>query len=214
MAQFFASDKNGSGRSPVRGAVILGFALCVTALPGPTLAQSSQPDFGSVIAGCEVCHGAGGDSRNAEIPRLNGQRVDYMVGRLNILGDSLQSVHPNDAMWRSASGMNSNIREDIVKYFAAQTPMAARPGALAAQGQRIYEGGGPREGVLACRLCHGAGGEGQDLAPRISGQHGIYLKTQILEFYSTRRPHGTMNSDAHKLTEDQVGALIDYLGNE
>jgi len=214
MEQFFASGKKSSRRSPIHGAVILSFALYAMAWSGPTLAQSSQPDWGSVIAGCEACHGAGGDSRNAEIPRLNGQRTDYMLGRLDNLGDPLQSVHSNDTMWHIVSGMNTNIREDIAKYFAAQTPMAARPGALAAQGQEIYEQGVPSEGVLACGLCHGAIGEGQDLAPRIAGQHSAYLKAQILEFNSTARPHGTMNSDAHKLTSNQVEAVIDYLGND
>lgn len=194
--------------------MILCLAGFASILPGPTLAQSNQQSWGSVIAGCETCHGAGGDSQNAEIPRLNGQRVDYMLGRLDVLGDPLQFVHPNNAMWNSVSGMDSNIREDIAKYFAAQTPMAARPGPLATQGQRIYEGGETQEGVLACSLCHGAVGEGQDLAPRIAGQHSVYLKAQILEFNSAARPHGTMNSDAHKLTSGEVAALIDYLGND
>jgi hypothetical protein len=56
--------------------------------------------------------------------------------------------------------------------------------------------------------------KGRDLVPRIAGQHSNYLKAQILEFNSTARPHGTMNSDEHKLTGGQVEALIDYLGND
>lgn len=215
MATFIASKKNRLTRSPGRGVMmILSFALYATVLRGPALAQSSQLDWGSVIASCQTCHGAGGDSRSAVIPRLNGQRVDYMLGRLDVLGDPLQSVHPNDAMWRLVSDMNSNIREDIAKFFAAQAPMVARPGPLAAQGKEIYERGEPSEGVRACGLCHGAAGEGRDLAPRIAGQHGNYLKAQILEFNSTIRPHGTMNSDGHKLSGDQVEALLDYLGND
>ena len=200
-------------RIVARSIIALGFAMGAMARPGPTMAQTTQYDWGSVIAGCEACHGPGGDSRSPEIPRLNGQRIDYMLGRLDILGDPLQSAHSNDSMWHIVSGMNSNIREDIVKYFAAQTPMASRPGALAAQGQEIYKSGVPSEGVLACGLCHGAAGEGRDLAPRIAGQHSNYLKAQILEFNSTARPHGTMNSDEHKLTDGQVEAVIDYLGN-
>lgn len=216
MAHFFESSRKGSRRSSIRGAIGLNFVLYAAILPGPALAQPSQYDWGSVIAGCEACHGAGGDSRSANIPRLNGQRIDYMLGRLDVLGDPLQSEteHSNDPLWHIVSDMGTNIREDIVKYFAAQTPMVARPGVLAAQGQQLYEHGAPREGVLACNLCHGAAGEGRDLAPRIAGQHSSYLKAQILEFNSTARPHGTMNSGAHKLTGDQVEAVIAYLGND
>jgi cytochrome c553 len=214
MARSFAPNKNWPRRSPIRGATILICALYAMTFPGPALAQSSEPTFGAVIASCEACHGAGGDSRSTEIPRLNGQRIDYMMGRLDILGDPLRSVHPNDAMWRIVSDMNSNIREDIAKYFAAQTPMAGRPEASGTRGREIYEHGVPNEGVLACSLCHGAVGEGQDLAPRIAGQHSNYLKAQILEFNSTARPHGTMNNDEHKLTGAQLEAVIDYLGNE
>jgi cytochrome c553 len=214
MAQFLASDKKGSWRSSIRRAATLSLALYAIALPRPALAQPGQADFGSVIAGCEACHGTGGASQNAEIPRLNGQRIDYMLGRLDILGNTVGFVHPNNAMWRTVSGMNDNIRQDIVKYFSAQTPTVPRAGALAAQGRLIYERGAPGENVLACSLCHGVAGEGQGLAPRIAGQHGTYLKAQILEFNSGLRPHGTMNNDAHKLTGAEVEALVDYLGND
>lgn len=145
MAHFFESSRKGSRRSSIRGAIGLSFVLYAAILPGPALAQPSQYDWGSVIAGCEACHGAGGDSRSANIPRLNGQRIDYMLGRLDVLGDPLQSEteHSNDPMWHIVSDMGTNIREDIVKYFAAQTPMVARPGVLAAQGQQLYEHGAP-----------------------------------------------------------------------
>lgn len=195
------------------GSIALSITASVIAWPGSAVAQPSQYDWGSVIAGCEACHGPGGDSRRPEVPRLNGQRIDYMLGRLDTLGDPFQAVHSNDPMWQIVSGMNTNIREDIVKYFAAQNPMAARPGALAALGRSIYENGVPSNGVLACGLCHGAAGEGRDLAPRIAGQHGIYLKTQILEFNSSARAHGTMNSDEHKLTDNQLDAVVQYLGD-
>ena len=46
-----------------------------------------------------------------------------MLGRLDILGDPLQSQHSNDAMWHVVSGMNTNEREDVVSYFNAQPPM-------------------------------------------------------------------------------------------
>ena len=87
MARSFASNKNWPRRSPIRDTTILICALYATILPGPALGQSSEPTFGAVIASCEACHGAGGDSRSAEIPRLNGQRINYMMGRLDTLGD-------------------------------------------------------------------------------------------------------------------------------
>jgi cytochrome c553 len=43
-------------------------ALCVS--PGTVVAEAGAP---KVAAGRESCHGAGGNSKNANVPRLNGQ---------------------------------------------------------------------------------------------------------------------------------------------
>ena len=40
-----------------------------------------------LVKGCEGCHGARGDSQKPEVPRLNGQKSDYILIRLKEFRD-------------------------------------------------------------------------------------------------------------------------------
>jgi len=153
---------------------------------------------GSVEAGkaksltCAACHGADGNSVNAEWPSLAGQNALYTQRQLEGYKDGSRS---NVLMTGMALGLSDEDIADLSAYYAAQTParLSADP-ALVARGQRIYRGGDAQSGVSACIACHGPTGHGNPLAgyPRIAGQHATYIVATLKEYAA-----GIRKTDAH-----------------
>ena len=87
-------------------------------------------------------------------------------------------------------------------------------GALAAEGQKIFESGAPADGVPPCQACHGAHGEGIAAVPRIAGQHADYLKKQLEAFRSTLRENAVMHANTTNMTDREIEAVVSYLAND
>lgn len=81
------------------------------------------------------------------------------------------------------------------------------------QGQLIFEQGITAEGVPACIACHGTHAQGNDLFPRLAGQHADYLIKQLKIFQNTdQRPDGVaMKAVTHALTPENMNNVAAYL---
>jgi len=165
---------------------------------------------------CQNCHGAGGNSVVATFPRLNGQQADYIAAQLkSFRSHSRADPHAVAYMWGMASQLDDAMIDALAKYFAAQPPTPPQSGgALAAEGQKIYESGAPADGVPPCQACHGAHGEGNAIIPRIAGQHADYLKKQLEAFRSTLRDNAVMHANTANMTDREIEALVSYLAND
>ncbi|HSM97234.1 MAG TPA: c-type cytochrome [Rhizomicrobium sp.] len=195
-----------------RLAILFLAAACVCS--GAALADDAAIP-GKIAKSCQSCHGAGGDSTSPSVPRLNGQPAGYLAQRLKSLRDpTKQSINAIHAMWDLSTHIGDDDISQIAKYYAAQkpTPAAGKAGALANEGARLYAGGG--KGVPACQACHGLHGEGMGLAPRLAGQHGLYLDYQLTAFVVTMRNQGAMNHTAMDLSQHQIDALVAYLAKD
>lgn len=168
-----------------------------------------------IVASCESCHGAKGDSQVATTPRLNGQQANYLASRLKKLSDATRNnPHAQLAMFKLQAVDADADRRSVAGYFASQAPTHPKPGASAAEGKRIYEIGVKAENVIACNQCHGAQGEGHDLSPRLAGQHARYLKEQLGLFHMKFREHVLMNPNTKTMSEKSIDALVSYLAND
>ena len=165
---------------------------------------------------CQNCHGPRGDSVLATFPRLNGQQADYIAAQLKSFRAHIRSdPHAVAYMWGMASQLDDALIADLAKYFAAQPPtLPESGGALAAEGQKIFESGAPADGVPPCKACHGARGEGNGVAPRIAGQHADYLKKQLEAFRSTLRENAVMHANTTNMTDREIEAVVSYLAND
>ena len=184
-------------RCSVRTVAALG--AISAALAGANLAFGE----GSVEAGkaksltCAACHGADGNSVNAEWPSLAGQNALYTKRQLEAyrMDESATGARSNVLMSGMAKGLSDEDIADLAAFYEAQTParLTADP-ALVARGERLYRGGDPQRGVSACIACHGPNGHGNPLAgyPRIAGQHATYVVTTLKE-YAT----GSRQTDVH-----------------
>jgi cytochrome c553 len=193
-------------RFAVHAVLVAGVAMCV--------GQARAQDEPSIVAQCETCHGPKGNSTSAKIPRLNGQQHEYLVARFKSFRDpTRQTPHATQNMWPVSGQYAAQLIPRLADYFANQTPTPSKPsGPLAAEGQKIYEQGA--EGVPACRTCHGdqAGGRGQ--IPRLAGQHGEYLRTQLAAINMGMRVSEAMHPTAKNMSQEQMDAVVAYLAND
>jgi cytochrome c553 len=81
-------------------------------------AQAADVDAGKQkSAVCQSCHGADGNSMNAQFPRLAGQYPDYLV---QALIDYQAGARKNPIMAPFAQNLSRRDMEDLAAYFASQ----------------------------------------------------------------------------------------------
>lgn len=194
----------------------LAMAVLVACISGGGVALAAGPTaMQKITTSCQSCHGVKGDSTLRAVPRLNGQPAGYLSARLKAFRDpTKQTPNATHAMWDMSNHIGDDEIPEIAKYYAAQTPTAApaNTSALAKEGARLYAGGG--KGIPACQACHGLHGEGMGLAPRLAGQHTDYLDYQLTAYVVTMREHSAMNHTAMDLSNEQIKALVAYLGRD
>lgn len=180
-----------------------------------SLAGAQSPSApAEVVNKCESCHGLDGNSTTPNIPRLNGQRADYMTARLkDFLDPGRQDPHVTAVMWSVVQNVDDMTLKTIADYYSHQKPMEppheATP--LSAKGRALYLKGNAAERVPPCQSCHGVYGEGAGATPRIAGQHGEYLRNQLEWFRIALRTSDVMHANASNLTDDEINSLEVYL---
>lgn len=180
-----------------------------------TAVSAAPADTAKIVARCETCHGPKGDSKSVDVPRLNGQPVEYLVGRLwAFLNVTNQTPHATSAMWQTVTDLSDSDKRTVADYFARQAPPAFHPAPQTSAGKALYLNGAPKQGLASCQSCHGANGEGKGAAPRLAGQHTAYLKTQMWALNFTLRDHPAMQPNAGRLSADEIDALAAYLGTD
>lgn len=193
-------------------------SLGLSVLAGTAIAEQGTPPAppDKVVARCQSCHGRSGDSVALTVPRLNGQRKDYIVQRLNELHDpTREDPHATATMGRVMSEIDNGVYAAIAAYYAEQPPTQAQIGAAhAAEGRKIYLQGAAAQNIAACASCHGARGEGVDSNPRLAGQHAVYLTKQLERLRLAMRESKTMYHDIKRMTDKQIEALVAYLGRD
>ena len=116
-------------------------------------------------------------------------------------------------MWGMASQLSDATIEAISIYYAAQAPSRAKTGdaKLMARGKQIFEEGVTSQGIPACATCHGPEARGNNIFPRLAGQHADYLVKQALVIQSALRAAPVMHEVIKDLSQDQMRAVATYL---
>lgn len=165
-------------------------------------------------ATCMACHGADGNSVNAEWPKLAGQGASYIMKQLQ---EFKAGVRKNDLMSPMATPLTEQDMQDLAAYFSSQTQ---NPGVAAAEqvelGAKIYRAGNATTEVAACMACHGPAGSGNPAAvfPRIAGQHAVYIEKALKDFRSDARSNDNakmMRNVVSRMTDQEIAAVAQYL---
>jgi cytochrome c553 len=188
------------------------FAITPAAVP----ASKGDPKAAETIVNqvCAACHAVDGNSAIAANPKLAGLNAEYLNKQL---ADFKSGERKNAVMSGMVASLTPQDMLNLSAYFSAQQP---KPGtsqdqALALLGQKIYRGGVQGAGVPACASCHGAQGKGIPAQfPRLAGQHGDYIYTQLNSFRVQERSNDAakmMRSIAAKMTDADMKAVSAYI---
>jgi cytochrome c553 len=182
--------------------------------------NSSALPAGSVEAGatkatvCSACHGANGNSINAEWPSLAGLGADYIAEQLKNFKDGKRS---NPVMMPIVANLSPDDFADLGAYFDSltNTGLEADPSYWEA-GQKLYRGGDESRGIPACMACHGPTGAGNEPAkfPALRGQHSVYVIKQLNDYASGTRttgPNNIMQTIAKRLSPEDMRNLASYI---
>ena len=98
--------------------LVLGF-FSLTALVAAGIAAAADIKAGEakVKAVCQACHGADGNSQNADYPKLGGQYPDYLAKALR---DYKSGARKNPIMAGFAATLSPADIDNLAAYYAAQ----------------------------------------------------------------------------------------------
>lgn len=159
------------------------FALGALLLSVMTGAYAAEVE--SLVPFCEDCHGMAGASGHEDIPSIGGQSQEYMAKNLRSFqvwgrpcvksafryGDTSR---PRTDMCKIAEGLSEEDIETITTHFAdlpfvpARQPFDAEKAGL---GAAVH--------AEKCETCHGQGGKGPGVGPRLAGQWVPYLRSAL-----------------------------------
>lgn len=166
---------------------------------------------------CSNCHGVDGVSVSPNFPNLAAQPAAYLVAQLTeFRSHNRQDPAGFEYMWGLSRALTDEQIKGLAAYFASQPPPHNPPEADASQrtaGQAIFTGGVPAKNIPACSACHGAAGQGNEIYPRLAGQHVDYVVKQLVVFKRTdQRPSGSlMKTVAHDLSGDDIRNVAAYV---
>jgi cytochrome c553 len=157
-------------------------------------------------AACAACHGADGNSADAQFPILAGQTARYLYLQLR---DFKEGRRQSEVMQPLAQNLSREDMLDLGAYFAAQRP---RPTSFKVDPAKA-ERGSRKSAETLCTMCHLGGFKGQNEIPRVAGQHHDYVVKQLQDFKNGRRTNdaGNMVSVSRTLSEQDMDDLAHYL---
>ncbi|MDH4255064.1 MAG: cytochrome c4 [Gammaproteobacteria bacterium] len=176
------------------------FALVCCALAAQSANAQGDADAGRVLAyTCMGCHGIDG-YRNAypsyRVPRLGGQRAEYIVAALDAYRNGTRE-HPT--MRAQGGSLSDQDIRDLAAYFEGGESAADTVTEDDIRGL---------DAARACLACHGVGGDAViPKPPVLSGQHQEYIVHALGQYRSGARSGTVMSAFAAGLTEDDVEAI-------
>jgi cytochrome c553 len=192
--------------------------------PGPALEQ--QPSItnlelaervGTTLEQCARCHGRDGMGRGTgAFPYIGGQKETYLYDSLRQFANGERK---SGIMQPIAGGLFQPTMQDIAAHYASIEPTTPPHPVVDAErvqrGARIAAAGLARQGVPACRHCHGPGNSaGNPAFPDLAGQNEDYL-VQQLKLWQNGTRGGTeyapvMTRVAAGLTQPQIMDVAAY----
>ena len=184
---------------------------------------------------CAECHGDTGnppitDKYDKQSPSLAGQNYQYLLSQLEHFKSGSRYTE------EMANIMQNYTHEEISQialYFSQQIQTKTQPfdpsvdtlkhsvaeDVLWVQkGQLLYQQGDKERGIVACKSCHGASGNGggQYISPRLASQHARYVRMALQDYRAGERTTdkiagNVMRLSVKNLNDDDIKYLGAYI---
>jgi len=165
-----------------------------------------------------MINGAGSEAVKA--PNLTGLSQAYLQRQLQHFREDVRGDDARDAEGQMMRAMATSLGDDEIKQLSQYIARLPRQPAPKPERSAGFTGRGLYSG---CTSCHGAQAEGFDElgAPRLAGQHGWYLKAQLLKFRAGLRGAHTddtfgqqMRTMASAIRDDAaIDTLVSHIGS-
>ena len=152
------------------------------------------------------CHGIEG-YRNAypsyRVPRLGGQKDEYIVTALTAYRDGKR---PHPTMQAQGGSLTDRDIEDLAAYFQGDEAVL----------DTVTEDNiGGLDAAKACLACHGEGGEAVIPKPAtLSGQQASYLEHALAQYRDGTRGGTVMSAFAMQLSDEDIANLATFYGRQ
>jgi cytochrome c553 len=152
---------------------------------------------------CVNCHGDNGVSRMLDVPNLAGQNPDYVLEQTRKFGNGTRK---DEFMQGLIKLLSEEQKLQIAVFYATQhVPPGRQDAALVKQGKQFYQ--------QFCSRCHGNTARGNEIIPRLAGQHTEYLELSIGRYKKRtgERVDPLMFNAVVPLNSSQIKAIAAYL---
>ena len=181
---------------------VLAASLVVLAAFSAAAEAAGDPQKGGELATtCMGCHGIAG-YRNAypsfRVPKLGGQKADYIVIALQ---SYRAKTRPHLTMQAQAASLSDQDIQDIAAFIESEGQAETAAPVTSAT----------KEKAAVCAACHGeAGISSAPTWPNLAGQHRDYLEHSINEYRNKKRQDPVMQGQVLALTDQDVKELAAF----
>ena len=176
--------------------------IAAVMLAGPVHAAGDAEAGEKLAFTCLGCHGIEG-YRNAypsyRVPKLRGQRAEYIVNALTAYRDG---TRPHATMRAHGGSLSDQDIEDLAAYFQGDEP---------AEDTVTADDIAGLDAAQTCLQCHGVGGDVVvPKPPVLSGQYQDYLVHALNQYRDGDRTGNVMTAFAAMLSDDDIERLAEF----
>ncbi|MBF6057363.1 MULTISPECIES: c-type cytochrome [Thiomicrorhabdus] len=169
---------------------------------------------------CNSCHGENGESPSRNYASINGQPAEYTVKMMLDYRDGRrwEDYKQANIMVKLAQALDDQQIADLAAFYAQGSTQAwgyTKPldQDMHNKVDHLVRKGDFGRMITPCASCHGAKGEGNEIAPALAGQVPEYF-VRTMQAYKDGARHNDVNEGmsqfTHDLTDAEIEALAEY----
>src|SRR5690349_21537197 len=190
--------------SRILGLVVLALAPLAVQAQAPTGDAKRGKDLAYTCNGCHAISNYKNVYPTYSVPKLHGQRPQYLVAALKAYKSGERS---HGTKHSQAASLSEQDMADVAAYLAGASVLSVSKNDVAADKRP--------KATEVCLACHGTNGVGITADyPTISGQHRDYIVRALTDYKKGGRKNAVMAGMAANLTHDDIEALATYYSGQ